>query len=576
MNGIMTLKKGGRYSSYKGKEEKRQKTKKAKQKRDRQDDNRENYKAKRVQDSLNEKKNRINKAQETRTRILQEAKDARSKGEKYVIDPELFTQNKAGTSNTDDTGKLREGMKGGEYAEFMRKLHGANPAAMQKAFPWSSGKALGNIAKMALPAPIKFGLGALKKFGQLKPVKNLRTMGRDVRDFAGQFVPEELRTMGRDFKNLGLGALRTAGQLGPVKELTKMFGLDGLNSKLVGIAGNETTKQFNDIIKGQQAYDPSGLEGYKDEIFKHLPNQATKNTFGDEVDENVDPNYWSSYTLPLQYPDTGQSEALSPAEQGGWSWNNPPEHGFDENYEIQRDPTQVNLNDKIDYLNTRFSSQDLDFSKVPPSTIDSAYEYYQRVENKEEAFNREERDPGVIDLTPRDEIFEDVSETEYDTSGLRRQIDMNTEQGDIFTNNAFMGDETFPAGGVGNNTNFDTGNIFNSGSYPKMNIFGNEVGGPRHHILNQINKYGNASSASEKEYFDILNSLGQANGGYMSSFPHQNMGTQSLTASDNIDDRIMKNLQYEKMAPGMMGYNQGGKVMSTFEKLKAIADNNYG
>jgi hypothetical protein len=26
----------------------------------------------------------------------------------------------------------------------------------------------------------------------------------------------------------------------------------------------------------------------------------------------------------------------------------------------------------------------------------------------------------------------------------------------------------------------------------------------------------------------------------------------------------------------MMGYNQGGKVMSTYDKLKAIADNNYG
>ena len=38
----------------------------------------------------------------------------------------------------------------------------------------------------------------------------------------------------------------------------------------------------------------------------------------------------------------------------------------------------------------------------------------------------------------------------------------------------------------------------------------------------------------------------------------------------------MKNLQFEKMAPGMMGYNQGGKVMSTYDKLKAIADNNYG
>ena len=33
---------------------------------------------------------------------------------------------------------------------------------------------------------------------------------------------------------------------------------------------------------------------------------------------------------------------------------------------------------------------------------------------------------------------------------------------------------------------------------------------------------------------------------------------ESLTASDNIDSRIMKNLQYEKMAPGMMGYAAGG------------------
>jgi len=70
--------------------------------------------------------------------------------------------------------------------------------------------------------------------------------------------------------------------------------------------------------------------------------------------------------------------------------------------------------------------------------------------------------------------------------------------------------------------------------------------------------------------------IGQANGGYMSSFPNQNLNTESLSASDNIDDRIMKNLEFEKMAPGMMGYNSGGKVMSTYDKLKAIADNNYG
>ena len=31
--------------------------------------------------------------------------------------------------------------------------------------------------------------------------------------------------------------------------------------------------------------------------------------------------------------------------------------------------------------------------------------------------------------------------------------------------------------------------------------------------------------------------VGVANGGYMSGFPNQNMGVQSLTASDNIDNR---------------------------------------
>ena len=61
------------------------------------------------------------------------------------------------------------------------------------------------------------------------------------------------------------------------------------------------------------------------------------------------------------------------------------------------------------------------------------------------------------------------------------------------------------------------------------------------------------------------------NGGYMSGFPNQNPA-ESLTASDNIDDRIMKNLQFEKMAPGMMGYNQGGEAKGIYEKLKSFND----
>ena len=68
----------------------------------------------------------------------------------------------------------------------------------------------------------------------------------------------------------------------------------------------------------------------------------------------------------------------------------------------------------------------------------------------------------------------------------------------------------------------------------------------------------------------------KANGGYMNSFPNQNPA-ESLTASDNIDERIMKNLQFEKMAPGMMGYNEGGEVKDdAFERLKSFNDTMHG
>ena len=47
--------------------------------------------------------------------------------------------------------------------------------------------------------------------------------------------------------------------------------------------------------------------------------------------------------------------------------------------------------------------------------------------------------------------------------------------------------------------------------------------------------------------------VNRASGGYMSSFPNQNLNTESLSASDNIDDRIMKNLQFENQSRGTYG-----------------------
>jgi len=82
-----------------------------------------------------------------------------------------------------------------------------------------------------------------------------------------------------------------------------------------------------------------------------------------------------------------------------------------------------------------------------------------------------------------------------------------------------------------------------------------------------------------QQYLNTLNALPRAYGG-IASFANggynyingDTMNSQSLTASANIDDRIMKNLQYEKMAPGMMGYRNGGLTSlnnSDYNKLKS-------
>ena len=82
-----------------------------------------------------------------------------------------------------------------------------------------------------------------------------------------------------------------------------------------------------------------------------------------------------------------------------------------------------------------------------------------------------------------------------------------------------------------------------------------------------------------EQYLNTLNALPKAYGGIASfanggyNYINGNiMNNESLTASANIDDRIMKNLQYEKMAPGMMGYKNGGLTSlnnSDYNKLKS-------
>jgi hypothetical protein len=88
-------------------------------------------------------------AAERREQILADAQAAQAAGQNYNLNTNEFTGHNLGLSNTETKGKLREGMTGSEYHDFMRQLHGANPAAMKEAFPFASGNVVGGLAKAA-------------------------------------------------------------------------------------------------------------------------------------------------------------------------------------------------------------------------------------------------------------------------------------------------------------------------------------------------------------------------------------------------------------------------------------------
>ena len=570
MNGIMSLRRGGK-ANIKTDDQKKvataryNKVKKAgKAARARyQDDQRESYQQKSRQDRFEKSQSDKSFLKEMEDLNRKRIVDSASTGN---VDKSDFTGYKDGlfglrAGNFKDTGqwilnpetgnkvfigKARQGLDSSQYSDWVDKnlgRKGSNSEAY-RAFQdkFGFGEKLGKIAQLAVPAPIRWGLGALKNIGK--------------------FIPKDLKTMAGDFRDVGANALRTAGKFGPVKDATNMakdlagmFGLDGLMGKLVNIAGGRDNNQFNEVIKNNQtsmamrnnlAYnDPRGLNNaafYEDKILRDLQRQNSV------PDSSLIGDFNSQFTDGTDQ--FGSTEDIK-------------RRSVEQIYGEDMDVNSFN-NSNIDAI---YNSKDFQ------RKLNAVGDDKQAIENSllpgQFNFNT---NSGINLGGDPDEVFEDVSETEYvNPNDVIKQENITTGLSDTPL--------VDPSGVYTDGTPYyaaEQPDIFDVGSFPKLDIFGNEVGGPRHHLLNQINKYGNTPSASEKESFDILNSLGQADGGYMSNFPNQNMGTQSLTASDNIDDRIMKNLQFEKMAPGMMGYNQGGKVMSTFEKLKAIADNNYG
>tara|TARA_R110002020_G_scaffold102494_1_gene240656 strand:- start:160 stop:1683 length:1524 start_codon:yes stop_codon:yes gene_type:complete len=139
------------------------------------------------------------------------------------------------------------------------------------------------------------------------------------------------------------------------------------------------------------------------------------------------------------------------------------------------------------------------------------------------------------------------------------------EDPNMFLNQGYTGSLLNPDIVTNTDENFDTGvDQFGFGTTPEaraaMDKLNSLYDGP---FINML-----GGTALTKAQGGIASF---ANGGY-NYINGNTMNNESLTASANIDDRIMKNLQYEKMAPGMMGYKNGGLTSlnnSDYNKLKS-------
>ena len=215
---------------------------------------------------------RIKQAEKTRNRILQEAQ----KNPNFVIEPELFTRNKAGISNADPTGKLREGMTGAEYHDFMRQLHGANPAAMEKAFPWGSGKGLRSLANLAMPAP-------LKMFGEMAG-----DMGTTVKQGLTKIFPGPAKDFGAEYKRLQSSFPWNRKKNEKISETLEMI-TDPSQNIYDTHPGSAIHPESENIFNEDLYVDESPAVGDLD-ILKDLEGEITLNNLANHIEESISQN----------------------------------------------------------------------------------------------------------------------------------------------------------------------------------------------------------------------------------------------------------------------------------------------
>jgi hypothetical protein len=209
-------------------------------------------------------------AAERRQQLMDLANRARGKGIPFALNPEEFTGNLRGLSNAAKIGKLREGMSGADYHNYMRGLYDANPAAMETAFPWGSGKRLRGLANLAVPAPLKM-LGRMTEQIRKDVGPGLQKLWGDIKAAPSGFA--------RDAKAL------LTGKLSPTETAN------------IGIAMEEQQDEQKNPLENLIQDDPT-LEDTQDEILEDILGVDTSQNIAYDPRQDVPINAAMASTSP--------------------------------------------------------------------------------------------------------------------------------------------------------------------------------------------------------------------------------------------------------------------------------------
>ena len=176
-------------------------------------------------------------ASDRRDQITDLANLAQNRGVDFNLNTEEFTGNERGISNTDPTGKLREGMTGDEYHWFMRGLHKANPAAMETAFPFSSGAGIRNIATALTPLKYLKALGSGAKEG-------LGNLSHKLAPGLTEALGFHKKKFMKDLANVGPGLKKE------FKKLARLNSTEEANLDIINQEMTSSLKDAQDIIQG--------------------------------------------------------------------------------------------------------------------------------------------------------------------------------------------------------------------------------------------------------------------------------------------------------------------------------------